>query len=106
MGGRIRQVSQFSDRSSILRLPTLMIGQAWGQVATVTTLSLEGETGLASFSTSPFADYAPFSASNLSSIASNFVVVLQLRMVMDLYSGAAAILLSRLLVRCALRRCE
>jgi hypothetical protein len=46
------------------------------------------------------------SASIFLSSSNNFVVVFQLRMVMDLYCGVAMILFSRLLVRCALRRCE
>ena len=41
-----------------------------------------------------------------SAISSSLVVVFQLRIVMRLYSGAAMMRLSRLLVRCALRRCE
>ena len=54
----------------------------------------------------PYSNPSIFSASIFLSSSNNFVVVFQLRMVMDLYTGDAMILLSRLLVRCELRRCE
>src|SRR5215213_6024078 len=38
--------------------------------------------------------------------SASFVVVAQLRIVMDLYSGLLMTLFSRLFVRCALSRCE
>jgi hypothetical protein len=52
------------------------------------------------------ADHAPRCPPDSSVISHSFTVVLQLRMVIDLYRGDAMTLFNRLFVRSALRRCE